>query len=73
MQPVLDDLIATGLVEYAYVTNTTQELHLERPKNGRSYNWQRPIYSLCLQRYGSRHRWMGARRRAWRGARIGAA
>ena len=61
MQPVLDDLIPTGLVEYQFVTNKTQELRLEAPKPGRSYNWQRPVYSLCLKRYGPRHRWMGAR------------
>ena len=59
MRPVLEDLIGSGLVDYHYVTNTSRELHLEEPTEGRSYNWQRPVFSLCLERYGQRHRWMG--------------
>lgn len=59
MGPVLEDLISTGLVEYHYVTSTTEELHLKQPGPGRSYNWQAGVYPLCLQRYGARHEWMG--------------
>ena len=59
MRPVLEDLIASGLVEYHYVTNASKELGLEEPAEGRSYNWQRPVFSLCLERYGGQHKWMG--------------
>jgi hypothetical protein len=46
-------------VTYHYLTNTTKEVLLEPPPPGRSINWQRPVYSLCLERYGPRHTWMG--------------
>jgi hypothetical protein len=59
MGPVLDDLVASGLVAYTYVTNTSAELELQPPPEGRSYNWQVPIFELCLQRHGAAHRWMG--------------
>lgn len=59
MAPVLDDLIESGLVRYQYLTNDTTEIALETPRPGRSYNWQRPVYQLCLERFGPRHTWMG--------------
>ena len=59
MEPVLDDLIAGGLVSYQYVTNASGDFRLKTPTEGRSYNWQVPIFTLCLERYGERHRWMG--------------
>ncbi|KAL4857679.1 Glycosyltransferase family 92 protein [Chlorella vulgaris] len=59
MQPILEDLIASGLVHYAYVTNTSSDFRLKPPSAGRSYNWQVPIFRLCLERFGQRHRWMG--------------
>lgn len=51
--------IASGLVDYSFVTNTSAELELAPPKPGETYNWQVPVFSLCLRRYGARHRWMG--------------
>lgn len=59
MAPVLEDLVAGGLVTYTYVTNTSGELQLREPREGRSYNWQVPIFELCLRRHGAAHRWMG--------------
>jgi hypothetical protein len=59
MQPILEDLIASGLVHYTYVTNTSTNFRLKPPSSGRSYNWQVPIFRLCLERFGRRHRWMG--------------
>ena len=47
-------------VSYHYLTNDTREVALEAPPPGRSINWQRPVYSHCLERYGPRHAWMGA-------------
>lgn len=35
------------------------QIELETPRPGRSYNWQRPVYRLCLERFGARHTWMG--------------
>lgn len=40
MEPVLEDLIASGLVHYSYLTNTTTQVKLEAPPPGRSFNWQ---------------------------------
>lgn len=40
MEPVLQDLIASGLVHYSYLTNATKEVQLEPPAPGRSFNWQ---------------------------------
>lgn len=40
MEPVLQDLIASGLVHYSYLTNATKEVKLEPPAPGRSINWQ---------------------------------
>lgn len=40
MEPVLEDLVASGLVHYSYLTNTTTEIKLEAPPPGRSFNWQ---------------------------------
>ena len=59
MREALADLVATGLVEYSFVTNSTEELALAVPKPGFSYNWQGAVYPLCMRRYGARHTWMG--------------
>ena len=80
MEPVLSDLIASGLVEYSYVTRDSPELGMNAslaPGGGREggsgggsgLDWQGPVYSLCLRRYGARHRWMGA----WVGGQVGQA
>ena len=61
MKPVLEDLIASGLVHYHFLTNATTEVQLEEPLEGRSINWQMPVYSHCLDRFGKQHRWMGER------------
>lgn len=39
------------------------QIELETPRPGRSFNWQRPVYKLCLERFGARHTWMGERGR----------
>ena len=68
MEPVLDDLIASGLVEYHYVTNTTEGIPKKalypmgneaKRERGASLNWQRAIYPLCTRQFGPRHKWMG--------------
>jgi hypothetical protein len=62
MEPVLEDLIASGLVEYSYVTNASEVLSkhgLQPEREGRSINWQRHIYPFCLRQHGERHTWMG--------------
>ena len=61
MRPMLDDLVASGLVDYLYVTNDSEAIRFATPDPGRSINWQHPIYSFCLELYGARHRWMGGR------------
>lgn len=58
MEAVLEDMIASGLVHYSYISHPA-ELGLPPPTPGRSYNWQRPIYARCLERHGLQHRWMG--------------
>lgn len=52
MEPVLDDLIASGLVHYTFLTNATTEIQLEQPPPGRSFNWQVRGYGW-MQLYGS--------------------
>ena len=59
MEAVLADLVASGLVEYRYLTPDAPGLGLERPGAGKAYNWQKAVYRLCLEQYGRRHRWMG--------------
>jgi hypothetical protein len=58
MRAQLEDLIASGLVEYSYVTNTTLE-GLQPAKPGKAPSWQHAVYPLCIRRYHNRHRWMG--------------
>ena len=48
----------SGLVEYHYLMNTTTELELKEVAPG-VLNWQEPVYEMCVQRWGNRHRWMG--------------
>lgn len=47
MRGVLEDMIASGLVEYSFLTNTTKEIKLEPPQPGRSFNWQVRLSRGC--------------------------
>ncbi|KAL4428112.1 hypothetical protein ABPG75_002201 [Micractinium tetrahymenae] len=61
-KPVLrvldDDMIASGLVEYKYLTVNNTEIPVQPPPPGKGINWQLPIYEYCLETYKETHRWM---------------
>ena len=59
MEPVLSDMIESGLVTYELVTNATKGLNIKPAAPGRGINWQTPIIERCLRLYGHRHRWIG--------------